>query len=323
MRRCWGEGSGAPHPAPMAVRTDLSDALLELIPEDGRRISNDEIRTALAWEGDGCGREGAGAAIAPGTTAASVLTGALRNQIDRIRDFFWSGSISKPLEVLEPLTYLPFIRRLEEQETSEERLPMPPSSRYAAPIPPEGVEQGIEERKGCCDWLSQLAPQIAGPPRKGVHRYPPVCGPPHDPVPERPLSEFQRLYGTEWQCVALGLLRSRSCRSRHGGDHTGDKVGRNWENKIPIEAAISLNEAGHPIHEKSHLWLGSVQRPSARGPACASLPAAQTSATDWPAFAPSQRQIAAMSPSSPAGSTPTICRSSAGSTRRSETSKQA
>ena len=59
--------------------------------------------------------------IAPGTTAASVLTGELRNQIDRIWDAFWSGGIANPLEVLEQLTYLLFIRRLDELETLEER----------------------------------------------------------------------------------------------------------------------------------------------------------------------------------------------------------
>jgi len=63
--------------------------------------------------------------IAAGTTSASVLTGELRNQIDRIWDAFWSGGwsggISNPLEVLEQLTYLLFIRRLDELEALEER----------------------------------------------------------------------------------------------------------------------------------------------------------------------------------------------------------
>jgi type I restriction enzyme M protein len=36
----------------MPVRTDLTDALLALIPEDGRRVSNDEIRAALEREAD-------------------------------------------------------------------------------------------------------------------------------------------------------------------------------------------------------------------------------------------------------------------------------
>ena len=35
-----------------------------------------------------------------------------------------------------------------------------------------------------------------------------------------------------------------------GGERTGGKVGLGSENKIPIVAAISLNEAGHPIHAR-------------------------------------------------------------------------
>ncbi len=160
----------------MPVRTDLTDALLALIPEDGSRVSNDQLRAALADEADepfsdqdfeeakdhvvamgaaekprgpggglkapgvspppranapsGNGRRrttGNGATpatssstIAAGTTAASVLTGELRSQVDRIWDAFWSGGISNPLEVLEQLTYLLFIRRLDELETREE-----------------------------------------------------------------------------------------------------------------------------------------------------------------------------------------------------------
>ena len=35
-----------------------------------------------------------------------------------------------------------------------------------------------------------------------------------------------------------------------GGEHPGGKAGRGSENKIPVVAAISLNEAGHPIHAR-------------------------------------------------------------------------
>ena len=35
-----------------------------------------------------------------------------------------------------------------------------------------------------------------------------------------------------------------------GGERPGSKAGRGSENKIPIIAAISLNESGHPIHAK-------------------------------------------------------------------------
>ena len=46
-----------------------------------------------------------------------MLTGEIRNQIDRIWDTFWSGGISNPLEVIEQITYLLFLKRLDEQET--------------------------------------------------------------------------------------------------------------------------------------------------------------------------------------------------------------
>jgi type I restriction enzyme M protein len=50
-----------------------------------------------------------------------MLTGELRNQIDRIWDAFWSGGIANPLEVMEQLTYLLFIKRLDDLHTAQER----------------------------------------------------------------------------------------------------------------------------------------------------------------------------------------------------------
>src|SRR5690349_10887503 len=49
-----------------------------------------------------------------------MLTGEIRNQIDQIWNAFWSGGISNPLEVIEQITYLLFLKRLDEQETAEE-----------------------------------------------------------------------------------------------------------------------------------------------------------------------------------------------------------
>jgi len=49
-----------------------------------------------------------------------VLTGEIRAQVDRIWDAFWSGGISNPLEVIEQITYLLFIKRLDELQTLEE-----------------------------------------------------------------------------------------------------------------------------------------------------------------------------------------------------------
>ncbi len=49
-----------------------------------------------------------------------MLTGEIRNQVDRIWDTFWTGGISNPLEVIEQLTYLLFIKRLDELHTVRE-----------------------------------------------------------------------------------------------------------------------------------------------------------------------------------------------------------
>lgn len=50
----------------------------------------------------------------------SVITGELRSKIDRLWDAFWSGGISNPLEVIEQITYLMFIKRLDAIQTTKE-----------------------------------------------------------------------------------------------------------------------------------------------------------------------------------------------------------
>ena len=49
-----------------------------------------------------------------------MLSGELRNQIDAIWNTFWTGGISNPLEVIEQITCLLFLRRLDELEQLEE-----------------------------------------------------------------------------------------------------------------------------------------------------------------------------------------------------------
>ena len=50
-----------------------------------------------------------------------MITGSIRSQIDAIWDAFWSGGISNPLEVIEQITYLLFLKRLDENQLLEER----------------------------------------------------------------------------------------------------------------------------------------------------------------------------------------------------------
>lgn len=49
-----------------------------------------------------------------------MITGELRAKVDRIWDAFWSGGIANPLEVMEQITYLLFIRRLDDLQTAKE-----------------------------------------------------------------------------------------------------------------------------------------------------------------------------------------------------------
>ncbi len=49
-----------------------------------------------------------------------MITGELKSKIDRIWDTMWSGGVSNPLSVIEQLTYLLFIKRLDELHTLKE-----------------------------------------------------------------------------------------------------------------------------------------------------------------------------------------------------------
>lgn len=50
-----------------------------------------------------------------------MITGELKSKVDRLWDAFWSGGISNPLEVIEQITYLLFIRRLDDLHTLQEK----------------------------------------------------------------------------------------------------------------------------------------------------------------------------------------------------------
>ncbi len=62
-----------------------------------------------------------------------MVTGELKRQIDAVWNDFWSGGISNPLEVMEQLTYLLFVKALDEQQTLAENK----ANRTGKPIPAE------------------------------------------------------------------------------------------------------------------------------------------------------------------------------------------
>ena len=50
-----------------------------------------------------------------------MITGTIKSQVDQIWNAFWAGGIANPMEVIEQMTYLLFIRRLDEIETRNEK----------------------------------------------------------------------------------------------------------------------------------------------------------------------------------------------------------
>src|SRR5450759_564551 len=72
-----------------------------------------------------------------------MLTGEIRSQIDQIWNAFWSGGISNPLEVIEQITYLLFLKRLDEQEIAEELK----ANREKKPMQKQFFPEGKDSKK--------------------------------------------------------------------------------------------------------------------------------------------------------------------------------
>ncbi|MDJ1174872.1 type I restriction-modification system subunit M N-terminal domain-containing protein [Roseofilum sp. BLCC_M114] len=50
-----------------------------------------------------------------------MITGALKSKVDKLWDTFWSNGISNPLSVIEQISYLLFIKQLDEKELANEK----------------------------------------------------------------------------------------------------------------------------------------------------------------------------------------------------------
>ena len=82
-----------------------------------------------------------------------MITGELKSKVDRIWDTMWSGGISNPLSVIEQLTYLLFIKRLDELHTRQEHK----AARTGRPI----EEPVFTARQHALRWsrFKELAPE--------------------------------------------------------------------------------------------------------------------------------------------------------------------
>ncbi len=69
-----------------------------------------------------------------------MLQSDIRSQIDAIWNAFWTGGIANPLEVMEQITYLLFLRRLDDMHTLEENKANTLGKPMAKRIFPEGAD---------------------------------------------------------------------------------------------------------------------------------------------------------------------------------------
>ena len=65
----------------------------------------------------------------------------MRNQIDSIWNNFWAGGLANPLQVIEQITYLIFIKRLDEMQELEERKATTLGKPIERRIFPEGKDE--------------------------------------------------------------------------------------------------------------------------------------------------------------------------------------
>jgi type I restriction enzyme M protein len=78
-----------------------------------------------------------------------MITGQLKSQIDAIWDTFWSGGISNPMSVVEQMTFLLFLKRLDDLHTAEEAK----SNRLKKPIANPVFKEGDKGVGGqLCRW---------------------------------------------------------------------------------------------------------------------------------------------------------------------------
>ena len=82
-----------------------------------------------------------------------MITGNIKSQIDQIWNTFWTGGISNPLEVIEQITYLLFLKRLDDLHTLEENKAVRLKKPIERRIFPEGVDpkrRGSWRAAGLC-----------------------------------------------------------------------------------------------------------------------------------------------------------------------------
>ena len=51
-----------------------------------------------------------------------MITGEIKNKVDRMWEYFWTGGLTNPVDVIEQLTYLIFMKRLSKERKKKNNL---------------------------------------------------------------------------------------------------------------------------------------------------------------------------------------------------------
>ena len=70
-----------------------------------------------------------------------MITGEIKSQVDKVWNAFWTGGISNPLEVIEQITYLLFLKRLDENQTRAENKANRTGKPVENPVFPAGLDE--------------------------------------------------------------------------------------------------------------------------------------------------------------------------------------
>lgn len=76
-----------------------------------------------------------------------MITGAIKNKVDKIWTDIWAGGITNPLTVIEQLTYLMFIRSLDEKELETEELENMSGEKMSKIFPQSDIGQSMRWSK--------------------------------------------------------------------------------------------------------------------------------------------------------------------------------
>ena len=79
-----------------------------------------------------------------------MITGAIKNKVDKIWTDIWAGGITNPLTVIEQLTYMMFIRSLDEKELETEEFENMSGEKMDKIFPvPSRTDYALEQVQEC------------------------------------------------------------------------------------------------------------------------------------------------------------------------------